>query len=72
VKRAEYPERTCREPVSGEYQMYSCELAGLHQGPCASYSSQMSVKAREAWEAGQDKRRAAAPRASGGRRSRDG
>lgn len=56
MKPAEYPERTCREPVASELLMYSCELADLHEGPCASYSSAQSVRARESWE-----RRQAAP-----------
>ena len=56
MKLAEYPERTCREPVAGEYLMYNCELAELHPGPCASYSSKASVVAREAWERGETAR----------------
>ena len=54
MKRAQYPEKTCRAPVAGQYQMYTCELPEHEDdGPCASYSSAISVKAREAWERGQ-------------------
>lgn len=50
MERAVYPQRTCREPVAGKYQMYTCEVAELHQGPCASLSSPASVAARDRWE----------------------
>lgn len=73
MKPAEYPERTCREPVSGEYLVYSCELAELHPGPCASYSAKASVTAREAWEHGEAARQAeqaAKARTARGRRRR--
>lgn len=50
MKKAEFPQRTCREPVWGEVQAYSCELPDLHPGPCASYSVKDSVERRNAWE----------------------
>jgi hypothetical protein len=51
MKAADYPSRKCREPVWGSHGMaYSCELPDLHLGPCASLSSQASVKVRDAWE----------------------
>lgn len=53
MERAEYPQRTCREPVAGTYQMYTCEIAELHKGPCASLSSPASVAARDRWEKSQ-------------------
>ena len=51
MKRAEFPQRTCREPVAGDYQNYWCELPDVHPGPCASYSVVASVERRESWEA---------------------
>ena len=35
---AEYPQRKCRQPVSGNHQEYSCEVREHHAGPCASLS----------------------------------
>lgn len=49
MKKAEFPQRTCREPVWGQ-QAYSCELPDIHPGPCASFSVQSSVERRDAWE----------------------
>lgn len=51
MEKAEFPQRTCREPVAGEYQNYWCEIADLHPGPCASFSVKASVERRDAWEA---------------------
>ena len=50
IKKAEWPERSCREPVWGRYQSYACELPDLHRGPCVSLSVQDSVQRREIWE----------------------
>lgn len=50
MKSAEFPQRTCREPVAGAYQNYNCELPDLHPGPCASFSVLQSVERRDAWE----------------------
>ena len=50
MRKAEYPQRTCRRPVQGDHQNYSCELFDLHAGPCASYSVPRTVEARDAWE----------------------
>lgn len=54
MERAAYPQRTCREPVAGQYQMYTCELPE-HDGvgPCASLSVPESVARRDRWEAAQ-------------------
>lgn len=51
MKSADYPQRSCREPVWSQHGMaYSCELPDLHLGPCASMSVQASVKRRDTWE----------------------
>lgn len=50
MKKAVFPQRTCREPIWGSEQAYNCELADLHPGPCASFSVLASVQARDAWE----------------------
>jgi hypothetical protein len=64
VKRAEYPERTCREPVAAGFMTYSCEVAENHDGPCASLSSPTSVKIRDDWEERQRQAKAAQEAAS--------
>jgi hypothetical protein len=46
----EWPERTCREPVAGEYAAYSCEVVEAHLGPHASQDVPASVALRAAWE----------------------
>jgi hypothetical protein len=50
VKKSEYPQRMCREPVHGEHQDYPCELPQGHPGPPASFSVLVSVQRRDAWE----------------------
>lgn len=51
VKRAEYPEKTCREPLFGESGLgYTCELPNLHTGPHATFSDTGSVARRDRWE----------------------
>lgn len=50
MKRAEFPQRTCREPVWAQ-QAYPCELPNIHPGPCASFSVKDSVERRDRWEA---------------------
>ncbi len=50
MRTAVFPERTCRDRVPGQFQDYSCEVVESHQGPCASYSVQESVKHRVQWE----------------------
>jgi len=50
IRKAQWPERSCREPVWGRYQSYACELPDLHKGPCVSLSVQDSVQRREIWE----------------------
>lgn len=50
IKKAEWPERTCREPVHSRYSSYWCELPDLHKGPCVSLSVRDSVIRREMWE----------------------
>lgn len=49
LRKAEFPQRTCREPVWG-LQAYSCELPDIHPGPCASLSVRASLERRRAWE----------------------
>lgn len=51
MKKAEYPQRSCRQPVHGAWQDYPCELPESHPGPDASFSVEESVKRRDAWEA---------------------
>jgi hypothetical protein len=51
IKKAEWPERSCREPVHGRYQAYACEMPDLHKGPCVSLSVRDSITRREMWEA---------------------
>ena len=50
LRKAEYPQRTCREPVWGDIQSYSCELPDVHPGPHVSLSVQQSVRVRHQWE----------------------
>lgn len=50
MKAAKYPQRMCKETVWGEHLAYYCEIVDMHPGPCASFSVQASVEARDAWE----------------------
>lgn len=50
MKKADYPQRMCKEAV-WSLQAYPCELVDQHPGPCASLSVAVSVEARERWEA---------------------
>ncbi|GAA1979078.1 hypothetical protein [Kitasatospora viridis] len=50
MRRAVFPERSCRAMVGGEFQNYSCEVVEHHNGPCASGSVPASVTVRERWE----------------------
>jgi hypothetical protein len=46
-----FPERSCREPVDGNYgQVGTCSVVTNHPGPCASLSVSASVTRRDAWE----------------------
>ncbi|PPS89556.1 hypothetical protein [Streptomyces sp. MH60] len=45
-----FPERTCRDQVSGEFAIHSCEVVEGHRGPHASQSVATSMTARLAWE----------------------
>lgn len=49
-RTAVWPERTCREPIAGEYATHSCEVVEAHLGPHASNDVPASVKLRLAWE----------------------
>ena len=51
MKKAEYPQRSCRLHVPGALQDYLCEVTDLHPGPCASLSVPESVRRRDEWEA---------------------
>jgi hypothetical protein len=51
MKKAEYPQRSCRQPVQGKHADHSCELPEHHPGPDASFSVPESVRRRDAWEA---------------------
>lgn len=53
IKKAEWPQRSCRDAVWGKHQAYTCELPDLHRGPCVSLSVKDSVTRREAWESAQ-------------------
>lgn len=50
MQKAEYPEKTCREPVPGLMQVYWCELPLTHPGPCASFSVKISEEIRNRYE----------------------
>lgn len=51
MERAEYPQKTCREPLFNAQGLgYTCELVLLHPGPCASFSVKESVGVRRMWE----------------------
>jgi hypothetical protein len=50
IPKLVWPQRTCRDAVWGQYQAHNCELADLHEGPCASQSVFASLQRREAWE----------------------
>jgi hypothetical protein len=53
VKKAQYPQRSCRLAVQGRHHDHPCEIAGAegaHPGPCASFSVKASVEKRDAWE----------------------
>lgn len=50
MRRAEYPQRMCKEPV-WSIQAYPCEIVDQHPGPCASFSVAISVTLRDQWEA---------------------
>jgi hypothetical protein len=52
VKRAEYPAKSCRDPLFGASGIgYACELPALHTGPCANFSAADTVAKRDQWEA---------------------
>ncbi len=52
MKAAEYPAKTCREPLfSARGTGCTCELPNMHTGPCASFSASDSVQRRDLWEA---------------------
>jgi hypothetical protein len=51
LKKAAYPERSCRIPVPGDWIDHPCEVREHHPGPCASLSVPRSVTARDIWEA---------------------
>ncbi|MET7363168.1 hypothetical protein ABZS76_32690 [Streptomyces sp. NPDC005562] len=46
-----WPERACRDLVTGEFANYSCDVVEGHLGPHASGSVPQSVAQRVAWEA---------------------
>jgi hypothetical protein len=51
MQAAEYPIKSCREPVWNTVgAAHTCELPTLHTGPCASFSVAHSVTQRDAWE----------------------
>lgn len=50
MRKAEFPERSCREHVYGELTADVCDVRENHRGPCAAYGVPESVQAREAWE----------------------
>lgn len=52
--KAEWPQRSCRDPVWGRYSAHSCELPDLHTGPCMSLSVKDSVTRRGQWERAQE------------------
>jgi hypothetical protein len=50
LPKVEWPGRTCRDAVWGQYVAHNCELPDMHEGPCASQSVLASMQRREAWE----------------------
>ncbi|MEU6362212.1 hypothetical protein [Streptomyces albidoflavus] len=46
-----WPERACRDLVTGEYANHSCEVVEGHLGPHASRAVPQSATQRTAWEA---------------------
>lgn len=51
MQRAQYPAKTCRDPLFNDHGMgYACELPDLHPGPHATFSIADSVMRRNAWE----------------------
>jgi hypothetical protein len=50
IRTPVFPERACRDQVSGEFAIHSCEVVEGHQGPHASQSVATSMTARLAWE----------------------
>jgi hypothetical protein len=45
-----WPERACRDLVTGEFANHSCDVVEGHLGPHASLSVPQSVTQRLAWE----------------------
>jgi hypothetical protein len=50
IRTPVFPERTCREPVAGEFAIHSCEVVEGHLGPHASQSVAKSLEIRLRWE----------------------
>lgn len=50
MERIEWPARKCRETIWKGDTAYSCEVAELHPGPCASFSDAESHSRRDEWE----------------------
>jgi hypothetical protein len=59
IRKAVWPERSCRDAVWGQWAAYTCELPDLHKGPCVSLSVKDSITRREQWEKDQDAAEAA-------------
>ncbi|MGW9067832.1 hypothetical protein ACWGQT_00070 [Streptomyces yangpuensis] len=45
-----WPERACRDLVTGEYANHSCDVVEGHLGPHAAIGVPQSVTQRAAWE----------------------
>ncbi|MFE0490134.1 hypothetical protein [Streptomyces griseoaurantiacus] len=50
IRTPVWPERACRDQVSGEFAIHSCDVVEGHLGPHASLSVPHSVQARLRWE----------------------
>lgn len=51
MEKAQYPQKTCREPIYNPHGMgYACELPDLHPGPHANLSVREAVERRDRWE----------------------
>ena len=51
MKKAEYPQKTCREPLFSDSGLgYFCELQLAHLGPHASFSIPHTLDGRDRWE----------------------
>ena len=53
MKKAEFPQRQCRQPVQSADGLidHCCDLPELHPGPCAPSTLPAALERRAEWEA---------------------